>query len=73
MTNVLEPAFVPSVETDLLAIDTLHFLAADMVQAANSGEVDGCRGPRHLLHVLIEAVARVTDAERGRQPCDTTA
>jgi transketolase len=47
MTNVLEPqpnvagraatAFVPSVETDLLAIDTLRFLAADMVQAANSG------------------------------------
>lgn len=37
MTNVLEPAFVPSFETDLLAIDTLRFLAADMVQAANSG------------------------------------
>jgi transketolase len=37
MTNVLEPAFVPSVETDRLAVDTLRFLAADMVQAANSG------------------------------------
>jgi transketolase len=47
MTNVLDPrpdvagraapAFVPSVETDLLAIDTLRFLAADMVQEANSG------------------------------------
>jgi transketolase len=28
---------VPSVETDRLAVDTLRFLAADMVQAANSG------------------------------------
>jgi hypothetical protein len=37
MTDVLQPAFVPSVETDRLAVDTLRFLAADMVQAANSG------------------------------------
>jgi transketolase len=37
MTNVLQPAYVPSVETDRLAVDTLRFLAADMVQAANSG------------------------------------
>jgi hypothetical protein len=36
MTDVLQPAFVPSVETDRLAVDTLRFLAADMVQAANS-------------------------------------
>jgi transketolase len=28
---------VPTVETDRLAVDTLRFLAADMVQAANSG------------------------------------
>ena len=37
MTDVLQSAFAPSVETDRLAVDTLRFLAADMVQAANSG------------------------------------
>lgn len=37
MTNVLQPAFAPSTEIDRLAVDTLRFLAADMVQAANSG------------------------------------
>lgn len=37
MTEVLQRPAVPSVETDRLAIDTLRFLAADMVQAANSG------------------------------------
>jgi transketolase len=37
MTNVMQPVYVPSVETDRLAVDTLRFLAADMVQAANSG------------------------------------
>jgi transketolase len=37
MTNVMQPALVPSVETDRLAVDALRFLAADMVQAANSG------------------------------------
>ncbi|MFD7155570.1 transketolase [Kribbella sp. NPDC059898] len=37
MTDVLHTRFVPSTETDRLAIDTLRFLAADMVQAANSG------------------------------------
>ena len=34
MTDVL---VIPRVETDRLAVDTLRFLAADMVQAANSG------------------------------------
>ena len=37
MTDVLQRPDVPSVETDLLAIDTIRFLAADMVQAAKSG------------------------------------
>ncbi|CAG7641089.1 transketolase [Rhodococcus opacus] len=37
MTNILQPTSVPSVETDRLAVNTLRFLAADMVQAANSG------------------------------------
>jgi len=50
MTNVVEPQVVepqtdidaavefrPSAETDRLAVDALRFLAADMVQAANSG------------------------------------
>jgi len=37
MTDVLQRPAAPSVETDRLAIDTLRFLAADMVQAANSG------------------------------------
>ncbi|MEB3366659.1 transketolase [Saccharopolyspora mangrovi] len=36
MTNVLHRARVP-VETDRLAVDTLRFLAADMVQSASSG------------------------------------
>jgi transketolase len=37
MTEVLQRPAAPSVETDRLAVDTLRFLAADMVQAANSG------------------------------------
>ncbi|MFC6012762.1 transketolase family protein [Nocardia lasii] len=37
MTEVLRPAFVPSADTDQLAVDTLRFLAADMVEAARSG------------------------------------
>jgi transketolase len=37
MTDVLQRPDVPSVETDQLAINTIRFLAADMVQAANSG------------------------------------
>jgi transketolase len=37
MTDVLQRPFAPSVDTDRLAVDTLRFLAADMVQAANSG------------------------------------
>ncbi|MFD4354693.1 transketolase [Nocardia sp. NPDC058518] len=37
LTDVAPPAFVPSAETDLLAVDTLRFLAADMVEAAQSG------------------------------------
>lgn len=37
MTDVLRRPSVPSVELDRLAIDTIRFLAADMVQAANSG------------------------------------
>lgn len=37
MTDVLLPVSVPSAETDRLAVDTLRFLAADMVQAAGCG------------------------------------
>jgi transketolase len=37
MTDVLQPVSVPSAETDRLAVDTLRFLAADMVQAAGCG------------------------------------
>ncbi len=37
MTDVLNPTDVSSAETDELAVNTLRFLAADMVQAANSG------------------------------------
>jgi transketolase len=37
MTDVLQPSPAPTVETDRLAVDTLRFLAADMVQAAVSG------------------------------------
>ena len=37
MTELLQRSATPSVETDRLAVDTLRFLAADMVQAANSG------------------------------------
>ena len=37
MTELLARPFAPSVEADRLAVDTLRFLAADMVQAANSG------------------------------------
>jgi transketolase len=37
MTDVLQRPDVPSVQTDQLAIDTIRFLAADMVQAADSG------------------------------------
>ncbi|WP_427891814.1 transketolase [Kribbella sp. GL6] len=37
MTDVLQARQLPSTETDRLAVDTLRFLAADMVQAANSG------------------------------------
>ncbi|MFD8101200.1 transketolase [Nocardia fluminea] len=37
MTDFAQPAVVPSVETDQLAVDTLRFLAADMVEAAQSG------------------------------------
>lgn len=37
MTDVLQRESTSSVEVDLLAVNTLRFLAADMVQAANSG------------------------------------
>ena len=37
MTDVLQSPSTPRVETDKLAVDTLRFLAADMVNAANSG------------------------------------
>ena len=37
MTEVLNRTQLPSVEVDQLAVDTLRFLAADMVQAASSG------------------------------------
>jgi len=37
MTELLQRSTTPSVETDRLAVDTLRFLAVDMVQAANSG------------------------------------
>ena len=37
MTDIAPPTFAPSVRTDLLAVDTLRFLAADMVEAAQSG------------------------------------
>jgi transketolase len=38
MTELLQrPPLAPSAEVDRLAVDTLRFLAADMVQAANSG------------------------------------
>ncbi|TCJ99132.1 transketolase family protein [Nocardia alba] len=37
MTDIAPTAFLPSLETDLLAVDTLRFLAADMVEAAQSG------------------------------------
>ncbi|WP_328518994.1 transketolase [Kribbella sp. NBC_00359] len=37
MTELLQRSAAPSVETDRLAVDTLRFLAVDMVQAANSG------------------------------------
>ncbi|MEV0799632.1 transketolase [Kribbella sp. NPDC050281] len=37
MTELLQRSTPPSVETDRLAVDTLRFLAVDMVQAANSG------------------------------------
>lgn len=37
MTQTLEPGTRIDADTDLLAIDTIRFLAADMVQAANSG------------------------------------
>jgi len=37
MTHVLQPRQAPKVGIDGLAVDTLRFLAADMVQAANSG------------------------------------
>ncbi|MEU4649780.1 transketolase [Nocardia fluminea] len=37
MTDFAQPTLVPSVETDQLAVDTLRFLAADMVEAAQSG------------------------------------
>ncbi|MDP3969836.1 MAG: transketolase [Nocardioides sp.] len=37
MTEILSRPNVSSVEIDQLAIDTIRFLAADMVQAANSG------------------------------------
>jgi transketolase len=37
MTELLQRPFTPSIEADRLAVDTLRFLAADMVEAANSG------------------------------------
>ncbi|MGY4768506.1 transketolase [Kribbella sp. CWNU-51] len=37
MTELLQRSATPFVETDRLAVDTLRFLAVDMVQAANSG------------------------------------
>ncbi len=37
MTEILQRPSAPPVEFDQLAIDTIRFLAADMVQAANSG------------------------------------
>lgn len=37
MTDIAPPAFAPSVTTDQLAVDALRFLAADMVQTAQSG------------------------------------
>jgi len=37
MTQILEPGTSLHADTDRLAIDTVRFLAADMVQAANSG------------------------------------
>jgi transketolase len=37
MTELLQRSATPYVETDRLAVDTLRFLAVDMVQAANSG------------------------------------
>lgn len=37
MTEVLQRPSTPRVETDKLAVDALRFLAADMVDAANSG------------------------------------
>ncbi|MFE5477937.1 transketolase [Nocardia sp. NPDC056541] len=37
MTDIAPTTFTPTVETDQLAVDTLRFLAADMVEAAQSG------------------------------------
>ncbi|MFC9662241.1 transketolase [Nocardia sp. NPDC127606] len=37
MTDIAPSTVVPSVQTDQLAVDTLRFLAADMVEAAQSG------------------------------------
>ncbi|MFC9470723.1 transketolase [Nocardia sp. NPDC056952] len=37
MTDIAPTTFAPSVETDQLAVDTLRLLAADMVEAAQSG------------------------------------
>lgn len=59
MTDALQRPNVPAVEIDQLAIDTIRFLAADMVQAARSGHPGmpmGCAPmawtlwSRHLRH-----------------------
>jgi transketolase len=52
MTDVLQRPAAPSVETDRLAIDTLRFLAADMVQAASSGHPGMPMGAAPMAWVL---------------------
>ena len=59
MTELLQRSATPSVETDRLAVDTLRFLAVDMVQAANSGHPGMPMGAAPMAWALWTLRARL--------------
>lgn len=65
MTDVLQPAAVTSVETDRLAVDTIRFLAADMVQAAVSGHPGMPMGAAPMAWALWSRHLRHDPADPG--------
>ncbi|MFD4428388.1 transketolase [Nocardia sp. NPDC058497] len=64
-STVHRPLVAPSVETDQLAVDTLRFLAADMVEAANSGHPGMPMGAAPMAWTLWSRHLRHDPADPG--------